>query len=130
MYSGNVTTDQRGKAIVQLPSYFSVINRDFRYQLTVIGQFAQAIVAEEIANDRFAIQTDKPHVKVSWQVLAARHDPWARAHPLEVEQVKPEDERGTYQHPELFDQPEEKSLAWRLNPELVQAMRELRSRKR
>jgi hypothetical protein len=49
---------------------------------------------------------------------------------LEVEQVKPEDERGTYQHPELFDQPEEKSLAWRLNPELVQAMRELRSRKR
>jgi hypothetical protein len=94
VYSGNVTTDQRGKAIVQLPSYFSVINRDFRYQLTVIGQFAQAIVAEEIANDRFAIQTDKPNVKVSWQVLAARHDPWARAHPWRSNKSSPKTSAG------------------------------------
>ena len=27
-----------------LPEYFSALNRDFRYQLTVIGQFAQAIM--------------------------------------------------------------------------------------
>jgi hypothetical protein len=32
-------------ATVQLPEWFSVLNKDFRYQLTVIGQFAQAIVA-------------------------------------------------------------------------------------
>lgn len=39
------------------------------YELTLIGQFAQAIVASEIAQGRFSIKTDKPtNVKVSWQV--------------------------------------------------------------
>jgi hypothetical protein len=41
------------------------LNRDFRYQLTVIGTFAQAIVVTEIANGSFSIKTDKPNVKVS-----------------------------------------------------------------
>jgi hypothetical protein len=39
---------------------------DFRYQLTVIGQFAQAIASREIVNNGFAIKTDQPHVNVSW----------------------------------------------------------------
>jgi len=129
LYSGNVTTNASGNATVELPSYFSAINRDFRYQLTVIGQFAQAIVADEIANDRFTIKTDKPNVKVSWQVTGIRDDAWSKAHPFQVEQLKPEDERGTYQHPELFDQPEELSRAWRLNPEMMQAMKAIRARK-
>jgi len=128
LYSGNVTTNSSGDATVELPSYFSSINRDFRYQLTVIGQFAQAIVADEIANNRFTIKTDQPNVKVSWQVTGIRNDAWARAHPLQVEQPKPEDERGTYQHPELFNQPEEKSLGWKLNPELMQELRAIRAR--
>jgi len=51
VYNGNVTTDRHGFAIVTLPSYFEALNRDFRYQLTVIGQFAQAIVAEEISHN-------------------------------------------------------------------------------
>jgi hypothetical protein len=46
----------------------------FRYQLTVIGQFAQAIVAAEIANRSFIIKTSKPGVKVSWQVTGIRQD--------------------------------------------------------
>jgi hypothetical protein len=129
LYCGNVTTNSNGDATVELPSYFSSINRDFRYQLTVIGQFAQAIVANEIKNGRFTIMTDKPNVKVSWQVTGIRNDAWAKAHPIQVEQLKPEDERGTYQHPELFNQPEEKSLAWKLNPELVQELRAIRARK-
>ncbi len=129
LYSGNVTTNSSGDVTVELPSYFSSINRDFRYQLTVIGQFAQAIVADEIANNRFTIKTDQPNVKVSWQVTGIRNDAWARAHPLQVEQPKPEDERGTYQHPELFNQPEEKSLGWKLNPELMQELRAIRARK-
>ncbi|GBC96256.1 hypothetical protein HRbin16_02058 [bacterium HR16] len=77
-YSGNVTTDAQGYAVVQLPDYFESINRDFRYQLTCIGQFAQAIVAEEIRNNRFVIRTDKPHVKVSWRVEAVRNDRWVQ----------------------------------------------------
>jgi hypothetical protein len=53
VYSGNVTTDANGDTTVGLPDYFEALNQDFRYQLTVIGQFAQSMVAEEIRNNRF-----------------------------------------------------------------------------
>jgi hypothetical protein len=102
IYDGTIVTDSRGLATVELPSYFEALNQDFRYQLTVIGQFAQAIVAQEIANNRFTIQTDKPSVKVSWQVTGIRHDAYAEAHRVVVEEDKPAAERGTYLHPELF----------------------------
>ena len=68
IYSGNVTTDKKGYAVVTLPEWFEAINRDFRYQLTVIGAFAQAIVANEVRGNRFAIKTNIPNTKVSWQV--------------------------------------------------------------
>ncbi len=51
VYNGNVTTDAKGEASVTLPDYYEALNQDFRYQLTVIGQFAQAIVAEEVRNN-------------------------------------------------------------------------------
>ena len=110
VYNGNITTDAKGFATVTMPKYFEALNRDFRYQLTVIGQFAQAIVAEEIKDNQFVIQTDKPNVKVSWQVTGIRHDPYATAHPIVVEQEKPATERGTYLAPELYGQPESLSL--------------------
>ena len=102
IYSGNVTTDGHGDATVHVPAWFEALNGDFRYQLTVIGQFAQAIVADEIYDGRFRIRTDKPAVKVSWQVTGVRQDAYAKAHPLVVEQDKPVAERGYYLHPELF----------------------------
>ena len=49
IYDGNVTTDGSGTAIVTMPAWFEALNTDFRYQLTVIGQLAQAIVASEIS---------------------------------------------------------------------------------
>jgi len=102
IYTGNVTTNASGDATVELPDWFEALNADFRYQLTVIGQFAQAIVASEIANRHFAIKTDKPNVKVSWQVTGVRHDAWAAAHSLQVEVEKTGQERGHYLHPELY----------------------------
>jgi trimeric autotransporter adhesin len=118
LYDGNVATDASGEAIVTLPTYFEALNRDFRYQLTVIGQFAQAIVSSEIKGNQFVIKTDKPNVKVSWQVTGIRQDAYTKAHPMVVEQEKPANERGTYQHPELFGQPEQKGLFWARNSEL------------
>ena len=88
IYDDNVTTDSRGSATVQLPEWFEVLNTDFRYQLTVIVQFAQAIVASEIENNPFEIRTSAPNVKVSWQVTGIRQDAFAKAHPLAVEQEK------------------------------------------
>ncbi len=110
IYNGNVTTDENARATVELPDYFEALNRDFRYQLTVIGQFAQAIVDQEVAGNRFAIRTNLPHVKVSWQVTGIRHDAWANAHRIPNEQDKPEGKRGLYLYPELFGAGPEKSM--------------------
>jgi hypothetical protein len=102
IYNGNITTGANGMAVVELPSYFDALNMDFRYQLTVIGEFAQAIVKEEISENQFTIQTDKPHVKVSWQVTGVRNDAWAQANRIEVEVDKGPIERGLYLYPELY----------------------------
>ena len=112
IYDGVVTTDAGGNAAVTLPNWFGALNADFRYQLTAIGQFAQAIVATEVQNDQFTIKTDHPNVKVSWQVTGVRHDAFAVAHPLQVEQDKPEAEQGLYQNPEAFGQPEEMGIGY------------------
>ncbi len=82
LYSGNVTTDNNGIVIVELPQYFESINIDYRYQLTVIGDFAQAIVSKKIKNNTFEIKTDKPNIEVSWQVTAKRNDMYLREHPF------------------------------------------------
>jgi hypothetical protein len=110
VYNGNITTDKRGLATVILPDYFEALNRDFRYQLTVIGQFAQAIVARKIVNHQFVIRTSKPGVEVSWQVTGIRHDAYADTHRIQVEEDKPLEERGHYLHPELFGAPEELAI--------------------
>lgn len=105
VYNGNVVTDAAGKATVTLPDYFAALNRDFRYQLTVIGEFAQAIVAQEIEHNQFVILSDKPNIKVSWQVTGIRQDPYAEANRIEVEVPKPLAEQGTYLHPEAYGLP-------------------------
>ena len=128
IYNGNVITDAQGDAVVPLPDWFETLNRDFRYQLTVIGQFAQAIVAGEIADGRFSIKTDKPNVKVSWQVTGIRQDAWANAHRIPVERQKPELERGFYLHPELYGAPEEKGVLWARDPKAMKQWKEARTK--
>ncbi len=98
--NGNVTTDANGEATVTLPGDFEAHHRDFRYQLTVIGQFAQAIVAGEIKDNRFTIKTDRPKVKVSWQVTGIRKDDYVNAQPNSVTQPKTADQQRTELAPE------------------------------
>jgi hypothetical protein len=124
IYNGNATTDEKGSAVVQLPEWFETLNRDFRYQLTVIGQFAQAIVASKVANHQFAIKTDKPNVEVSWQVTGIRQDAWANAHRIPVEVEKPERDRGLYLHPELFGAPAEKNIGLAHHPMMQKLLKE------
>jgi hypothetical protein len=83
---GNVVTDADGYATVTLPEWFEALNRDFRYQLTVIGQFAQAIVDREVENNSFVIRTNLSNVKGSWQVTGIRQDAWANARRVPVEE--------------------------------------------
>lgn len=126
IYDGTVTTDANGDAVVELPAWFEALNRDFRYQLTVVGQFAQAIVASKIAGNRFSIKTDKPNVEVCWQVTGVRQDAYARTHPLQVEVDKPAGERGYYIHPELYGAPEERQIQWAQHPETMKRLKEQR----
>jgi hypothetical protein len=103
VYDGVVTTDGRGFATVKLPSYFQALNRDFRYQLTILGTRGwRARVVSKIAGNRFAIQSDEPNVEVSWLVTGIRKDAYANAHRIQVEPPKAGDERGRYLHPELY----------------------------
>jgi hypothetical protein len=123
VYDGVVTTDENGFAEIVLPEWFEALNRDFRYQLTVIDdsdRFVLAKVVQEIHDNRFTIRTNFGHVKVSWQVTGIRKDPWAEAHRIPVEEAKPPEEQGTYLHPKEWGQPEEKGRNYRI----LQKMRE------
>ena len=129
IYNGNVITDESAQAVVTLPGYFEALNRDFRYQLTVIGQFAQAIVEREVKEGRFIIRTSAPNVKVSWQVTGIRQDAWANKHRIATEEEKPEQERGFYLHPEVHDKPEERGIEWARRPELMQRVKDMQKSK-
>lgn len=116
--SGNATTDQSGEALVSLPEYFTAMSTDYRYQLTVIGQFAQAIVAREVENGRFLITTDKPNVKVSWQVTALRNDSFAKTNRVQVEFDKSPDQIGRYFQPQAFGLGSESSVEYPMHQQM------------
>lgn len=126
-YVGNVVTDAQGYAWVALPDYFAEINRNFKYQLTVVGKsFAQAVVWEEVKNNRFQIRTDAPNVKVSWRVDADRNDLYVRNRPPKDVVEKEGADRGTYQHPELYGYGPERGMDYdgeRQKPQTPPAMR-------
>jgi trimeric autotransporter adhesin len=116
IYDGNVVTDGSGSAIVTMPAWFDALNTDFRYQLTTIGQPAQAWIAAKIVNGSFTIKTSKPGVEVSWQVTGIRQDAWANAHRIPVEVDKAPMDQGHYIHPELFGHEGEPSIAQMHHP--------------
>ena len=111
IYDGNVLLDEKGEAVVELPSYFEALNRDFRYQLTAIGVPGPNLyIAGEIAGNQFKIAGGTSGMKVSWQVTGIRKDVYAKAHPIVVEPEKPANEKGLYMHPKEWGQPEEKGI--------------------
>jgi len=111
IYNGNVTTDRQGFATVTMPRWFQALNRTFRYQLTIVGTRGwNARVVKPIAHERFTIQTDRPRVRVSWQVTGIRHDPYANAHRIQVVVPKTGAQRGKYMHPGLYRQPASKAV--------------------
>jgi hypothetical protein len=102
IYNGVVTLDGKGQAWITMPDWFEALNMDFRYQLTSIGRFAPVYIAKEMTGNRFKISGGRANGKVSWQVTGIRHDAWANAHRVQVEEVKSPAEQGTYSSPELF----------------------------
>ena len=121
VYNGNVTLDENGRAVVELPEYFEALNQDFRYQLTAIGAPGPNLyIAEEISENRFKIAGGKAGLKVSWQVTGVRQDAYAVANRIQVEEDKPDQERGYYLHPKAYGLPEEKGIETVRNPRASQ----------
>ena len=113
VYDGVVKLDGAGQAWIELPGWFEALNSDFRYQLTAIGASMPGLfVAQEISKNRFLIDGGQPGGKVSWQVTGNRRDPYARVHPIAVEEAKPENLRGYYLHPEAYGLPTERGIGY------------------
>ena len=101
VYNGNTVTDANGYVTVTLPDYFESLNKDFRYQLTVVGgTFAQAIVSKKVADNKFQIRTNEPNTEVSWQVTGIRKDAYANAHRVQPVVEKEPENKGKYLNPE------------------------------
>jgi len=114
-YVGNVVTDGNGYAWVELPDYFSEINVNFKYQLTIVDDadsnaFVQAKVSKKIRDNRFQVRTNAPNVEISWRVDADRNDLYVRNRPPREVVDKEGREKGTYQYPEFYGQPPEKGV--------------------
>ena len=108
IYDGVAVFDAAGEVTITLPDWFEALNQDFRYQLTPMGAAFVPYVAEEIAGNQFKIGGGIAGRKVSWQVTGIRHDAYANAHRIQVEEPKPAAAVGTYLHPDAFGQPVEK----------------------
>jgi hypothetical protein len=128
IYQGNVVTDADGNATVTLPDYFESLNEDYGYQLTCIGELAHVMVAEEIRDNQFKIKSDRPAVKVSWQVAGVRRDAFAMTYPIHVEDDKPAEQRGTYLHPEAYGKPENQGVSYQQEVALAEARTDLLER--
>lgn len=127
-YSGKVTLDEAGEAVVELPAYFARVNKDPRYTLTAVGapmpmlhvavEISEAMLAagekaapgEDVPTCYFRISGGAPGAKVSWRVEAIRNDLWMRNRASPVEADKQGPEKGTYQHPEFYGLPAERGI--------------------
>ncbi|MEK6702636.1 MAG: beta-propeller fold lactonase family protein, partial [Planctomycetota bacterium] len=116
VYNGNITTDADGYATITLPDYFEALNRDFRYQLTVIDEsddmevFLWSKVVREVKDNQFTLRSSRGNLKVSWQVTGIRKDAWAEKNRIPNSVDKPAAEKGKYLHPEAFDKPVSQSI--------------------
>jgi len=106
IYDGVAVLDSKGQAWVTLPEWFQALNQAFRYQLTAMGAPGPNLhIATEISGNRFKIAGGKPGSKVSWQVTGVRHDDFANAHRIPVEEEKSNTERGSYLYPDAVGTP-------------------------
>jgi hypothetical protein len=141
VYDGVVKLNDTGEAEIELPDWFSALNKDFRYQLTAIGAPGPNLyIAKEISDvvtnysnsnssnnnsSHFKIAGGTSGMKVSWQVTGIRKDPWANVNRIQVEEDKPDKEKGYYIYPDLYEQPSEKEISQLLFPEEEKKLEQL-----
>jgi hypothetical protein len=124
VYDGTVVLDAEGSAAVEMPQWFEVLNRDYRYQLTAVGAPAPNLhISARLQDGRFAIAGGIAGQEVSWQLTGIRQDAWANAHRIPVEVAKPAEDQGRYLHPELFPDGEAVTAVAKVRTHLVRLAR-------
>lgn len=115
LYDGIAILDERGEAVIKLPSYFLALNKDFRYLATPLGAPAPDLhLKREVRKSFFGISGSPvfviagggPGQRVSWQVTGVRHDPLIEANPIVVEVEKGPGalvDKGEYLIPEVYE---------------------------
>lgn len=81
VYRGVVAIGPEGTASVGLPDYFLAINTSPSYQLTSIGTPETPWISRPIDDNATFVISGTPGAQVSWEVTAARNDPYMQAHP-------------------------------------------------
>jgi hypothetical protein len=130
VYNGNIITDHEGRAVVTLPNYFEALNKDFRYQLTVIGAPAMVYVEKEIEQNTFTIKSDTPNIKISWQVTGIRKDAHADKYRIQPEVIKEDENKGKYLCPTCFGQPETMGERYKDRTKEEEEIKALREKKK
>ncbi len=126
IYDGVVTLDAGGQASVTLPVWFDALNSNFRYQLTAIGSPAPNLhIAQKLSGAQFRIAGGQPGMEVSWMITGVRKDAFALAHPIEVQKLKPEGQRGKYLHPVEHGVSEELGVEYQARAAAAQSTVEL-----
>jgi hypothetical protein len=128
IYDGVVTLDASGQAEITLPEWFGALNKDFRYQLTCIGGFAQVYISKEVNNNRFSIAGGTPGLKVSWQLTGIRKDDFAEKNRIPVEEMKPANERGKYLYPEAAGASKAMGVNYEIEQSIQQEIKEIKTK--
>lgn len=128
IYDGVVTLDANGQAEITLPEWFGALNKDFRYQLTCIGGFAQVYISKEVNNNRFSIAGGTPGLKVSWQLTGIRKDNFAEKNRIPVEEMKPANERGKYLYPEAAGASKSMGINYEMEQSIQQEIKEIKTK--
>jgi hypothetical protein len=115
IYHGNAVLDSNGKALVELAEWVEEVNRDFRYQLTAIGAPGPNLyISKKIKNNTFEISGGTEGMEVSWQLTGIRNDNYARKNTMKIEELKKQDEKGYYLHPDVYGLPEDKGIEYNI----------------
>jgi hypothetical protein len=71
-YHGEVWTDARGYATVELPTDVVPLAPPFEYELRDVDPPSTARISAALESGRFTVATDEPHVKVAWRITGHR----------------------------------------------------------
>ncbi|MEK7628889.1 MAG: hypothetical protein AAB421_05780 [Patescibacteria group bacterium] len=99
IYSGVVQLDENGEVTVYLPSYFPVLNMEYRYLASPLSSAMPNLHLQRgvrrvwlTSEPSFVLSGGIPHGEVSWQVTGIRKDPFIETYPIEVEVPKGPDQ--------------------------------------